>query len=66
MTVMVIPGILLFVGWAALADRMRARFDRWQDKRSSGCRTTLSWIVGTAGFLLLLDALPDEIAIMSR
>ncbi|WP_281282808.1 GAP family protein [Nonomuraea terrae] len=65
-TVMVIPGILLYVAWAALGDRMRERSDRWQDKLSSGPRTTLSWIVGTAGFLLLLDVLPDEITIMSR
>ncbi|WP_170223275.1 GAP family protein [Nonomuraea turkmeniaca] len=62
-TIMVIPGILLFVAWAALGERMRERFERWQNKLSSGSRTTLRWIVGIAGVLLLLDAAPDQITI---
>ncbi|TMR93657.1 GAP family protein [Nonomuraea basaltis] len=62
-TIMVIPGILLFVAWAALGERMRERFERWQNKLSSGSRTTLRWIVGIAGFLILLDAAPDQITI---
>lgn len=62
-TIMVIPGILLFALWAAMGERMRERFERWQNKLSSGSRTTLRWIVGIAGFLLLLDAAPDQITI---
>jgi predicted small integral membrane protein len=61
--IMVLPGILLFVAWAALGERMRERFERWQSKLSSGSRTTLRWIVGIAGVLLLLDAAPDQITI---
>ncbi|MFI7705847.1 GAP family protein [Nonomuraea sp. NPDC049480] len=62
-TIMVIPGILLFALWAAMGERMRERFERWQNKLSSGSRTTLRWIVGIAGFLLLMDAAPDQITI---
>ncbi|HKS47817.1 MAG TPA: GAP family protein [Amycolatopsis sp.] len=62
-TIMVLPGILLFVAWAALRERMRERFERWQSKLSSGSRSALRWIVGTAGFLILLDAAPDQITI---
>jgi hypothetical protein len=62
-TIMVMPGILLFVVWAALGERMRERFERWQSKLSSGSRSTLRWIVGIAGVLILLDAAPDQITI---
>ncbi|WP_329091575.1 MULTISPECIES: GAP family protein [unclassified Streptosporangium] len=62
-TIMVIPGILLFAAWATLGERMRERFERWQSKLSSGSRATLRWIVGIAGFLILLDAAPDQITI---
>ncbi|WP_181449216.1 GAP family protein [Nonomuraea aridisoli] len=62
-TIMVIPGVVLLLAWAALDDRTRERFERWRTRLSSGSRTTLSWIVGIAGVLLLLDALPDQITI---
>lgn len=62
-TIMVIPGILLFVAWTALRERMRERFERWRNKLSSGSRTTLRWIVGIAGVLILLDAAPNQITI---
>ncbi|MFC5832570.1 hypothetical protein [Nonomuraea insulae] len=62
-TIMVLPGILLFAAWTALGERMRERFERWQDKLSSGSRTTLRWIIGIAGALILLDAAPDQITI---
>ncbi|MEU4703833.1 GAP family protein [Nonomuraea dietziae] len=55
-TIMVIPGILLLVAWAALGERLRARFERWQNKLSSGSRTVVSWIVWIAGCLILLEA----------
>jgi predicted small integral membrane protein len=61
--IMVIPGVLLFAAWAVLRERMRERFERWQSKLSSGSRTALRWIVGIAGFLILLDAAPDQINI---
>ncbi len=60
-TVMVLPGILLLAAWAALGERTRERFERWRDKLSSGSRSTLRWIVGIAGVLILLDAAPDQI-----
>ncbi|MEU4835606.1 GAP family protein [Streptosporangium sp. NPDC023615] len=60
-TIMVVPGILLFIAWAALGERMRERFERWEKKLSSGSRSTLRWIVGIAGVLILLDAAPDQI-----
>ncbi|TDD14989.1 hypothetical protein E1294_35735 [Nonomuraea diastatica] len=62
-TIMVIPGVLLFAAWAALGERTRERFERWQGKLDSGSRTTLRWIVGIAGVLILLDAAPDQITI---
>ncbi|GII93964.1 GAP family protein [Sinosporangium siamense] len=55
-TVMVIPGLLLLAAWAALGERVRARFERWQDKLASGSRTAVSWIVFIAGILLVLEA----------
>jgi hypothetical protein len=67
-TIMVIPGILLFVAWAALGERLRERFERWQTKLSSGSRTALSWIVGIAGFLILLgaaDTLFSEVTVVT-
>lgn len=61
--IMVTPGILLFLAWAALGERMRERFERWQKKLSSGSRATLRWIVGIAGALILLNAAPDQITV---
>ncbi|WP_440107049.1 GAP family protein [Streptosporangium sp. H16] len=60
-TVMVLPGILLLAAWAALGERTRERFERWRNSLSSGSRSTLRWIVGIAGVLILLDAAPDQI-----
>ncbi|MFC4011980.1 GAP family protein [Nonomuraea purpurea] len=54
--IMVLPGLLLFVAWAALGERVRERFERWRHKMSSGSRTALSWIVGITGFLILVEA----------
>jgi hypothetical protein len=62
-TIMVAPGVLLFLAWAALRERMRDRFERWRKRLSGGSRSTLRWIVGIAGALILLDALPDRITI---
>jgi cytochrome c biogenesis protein CcdA len=61
--IMVVPGVLLFVAWAVLRERMRERFERWQNALSSGSRSTLRWIVRIAGLLILLDAAPDQITI---
>ncbi|GAA5040336.1 cytochrome c biogenesis protein CcdA [Thermocatellispora tengchongensis] len=55
-TIMILPGILLYAAWAALGERLRARFERWRDKVSSGSRTMVSWIVWIAGCLILLEA----------
>ncbi|MEQ4722464.1 GAP family protein [Nonomuraea sp. B19D2] len=67
-TIMVIPGMLLFVAWAVLGERMRERFERWQNRLSSGSRTTLRWIVGIAGCLIFLeaaDALLPEVTVVT-
>ncbi|MEV4573743.1 GAP family protein [Nonomuraea jabiensis] len=55
-TIMVLPGVLLLLAWAALGERTRERFERWRDRLSSGSRSTLRWIVGIAGALILLEA----------
>jgi cytochrome c biogenesis protein CcdA len=55
--IMVLPGILLLLAWAALRERLRDRFERWQDKLSSGSRTMVSWMIWIAGLLILLTAL---------
>lgn len=55
-TIMVIPGVLLFLAWVALGERMRDRFERWRTKVSSGSRTALSWMLWIAGLLILLQA----------
>ncbi|NBE98520.1 GAP family protein [Nonomuraea sp. KC401] len=62
-TIMVSPGVLLPAAWAALGERTRDRFERWQARFSSGSRATLRWIVGIAGVLILLDALPAQITL---
>jgi cytochrome c biogenesis protein CcdA len=55
-TIMVLPGILLCLAWAALGERTRDRIARWRDRPSSGSRATLRWIVAIAGLLIVLDA----------
>ncbi len=55
-TIMVLPGILLGLAWAALGERTLGRLRRWRDRTSSGSRATLRWIVAMAGLLILLDA----------
>lgn len=61
--IMILPGIALYLAWLLLRDRMRDRFERWQHKLHGGSRTALSWIVGIAGVLIFLDALPNQITI---
>lgn len=62
-TIMVLPGILLYGASIVLGDRIRDRLERWRRQASSGSRSTVRWIVGIAGALLVLGALPDEITI---
>ena len=59
-TIMVLPGILLFAGWLALGERLRGRFERWEKKISSGSRTVASWVIWIAGCVILLEAV-DQI-----
>ena len=61
--IMVLPGVALHLAWAIMRERMRERLERWRRKLASGSRKALSWIVGIAGVLIFLDALPDQIAI---
>ena len=62
-TIMVLPGILLYGASIVLGDRIRDRLERWRQQVSSGSRSTVRWIVGIAGALLVLGALPEEITI---
>lgn len=55
--IMILPGILLHVGWLVLGDRTRARFEHWQTKLRSGSHATVSWVMGIAGVLIFLNAL---------
>ncbi|MFI7131964.1 GAP family protein [Nonomuraea sp. NPDC050153] len=67
-TIMVIPGLLLLLAWAALGERMQERFERWQNRLSSGSRATLRWIVGIAGLVILFsaaDTLFPEVSIVT-
>ncbi|WP_406077920.1 GAP family protein [Micromonospora sp. NBC_00858] len=61
--IMILPGIALYLAWLLLRGRMQERLERWQRKIAGGSRTAMSWIVGIAGVLIFLDALPNEIAI---
>ncbi len=66
--IMVLPGVLLYLAWLALGERMRARFERWQEKLASGSRTALSWMIWIAGILILLgavDTLFPQVAVVT-
>ena len=62
--VMVLPGIVLFIAWALLRSRMTERFERWQRKIETSTGSALSWIIGIAGVLIFLDALPSDLAVV--
>jgi cytochrome c biogenesis protein CcdA len=55
--VMVLPPILLYLGYRALGERLRPRMERWRTRVESGSREALGWILGIAGVLLLLNGL---------
>lgn len=54
--VMVLPGVLLYLGWRLLGEWLRPRLERWRDKVANGSREAMAWIIGIAGFLILRDA----------
>lgn len=61
--IMILPGIALFLTWLLLRDRIRDRLERWRSRLAAGSRSMAGWIVGIAGVLIFLDALPEEISI---
>jgi cytochrome c biogenesis protein CcdA len=61
--IMILPGIALYLVGAIVRERMHDRLERWRRRLDSGSRNTLRWIVGIAGVLIFLSALPSEIAI---
>lgn len=61
--IMVLPGIVLYAIWRLVGARVRGRFDRWRDRVDRGSGETLSWMMGIAGVLLVLNTLPDQIVI---
>lgn len=62
-TIMILPGIVVYIAWLLLQERAQERFERWQSKLADNPRNTLSWVVGIAGVLIFLDALPDQITV---
>ncbi|SNS51347.1 Sap, sulfolipid-1-addressing protein [Micrococcales bacterium KH10] len=64
--VMILPAVVLLLAQALMRERMQGRLEHWQRKLETGSRTALSWIVGIAGALLFLDALPNEIIITTK
>lgn len=61
--IMILPGVILAAAHALLGERTRARFQRWRQRLDSGSRATLRWIVGIAGVLVFIDALPSQLTI---
>ncbi|AOS61505.1 GAP family protein [Actinoalloteichus hymeniacidonis] len=61
--IMILPGIALYLAGVIMREQLRERLERWQRRLDSGSRDMLRWIVGIAGILILLNALPAEIAI---
>ena len=55
-TVMMLPGVVIAVFWMLLGEKLRPRLERWLEKLRSSSRTTISWIIGIAGFVLLQGA----------
>lgn len=55
--VMVLPGVLLFLVWRIVGERVRARFERFRDWLQANSAETLAWIMGIAGVLLVRDAI---------
>lgn len=55
--VMVLPPVLLYLGHRLFGERLRPRLDRWREKIDAGSRETLSWIIGIAGLILLVNGL---------
>jgi cytochrome c biogenesis protein CcdA len=61
--IMILPSVALYLAWAFMREQMQERLERWQRKLDSGSRNALSWIVGIAGVLIFLDALPNQIVV---
>jgi len=55
--VFVAPPLLLAAAYLGLGERVRPRLERWGGKLSAGARTTMLWLMGIAGFLLLRNGL---------
>lgn len=59
--IMTLPGFTIAGAWLLMPARMRRRIERWQSKLDSGSRATLRWMIGIAGVIVFLDALPGDI-----
>ncbi|NYH55226.1 cytochrome c biogenesis protein CcdA [Nocardiopsis arvandica] len=55
--VMVLPPILLYLGYRALGERLRPRLERWRAKVESGSREAMGWLLGIVGFLVLVHGM---------
>jgi cytochrome c biogenesis protein CcdA len=54
--IMVLPELLLLVGYRMLSAKMHARLERLRQKMAKNARKTVQWIVAIVGFLLVRDA----------
>lgn len=59
--VMILPGLALYLTWLILKERLRPWIEGWRSRLSGGSRSAVSWAIGIAGVLLVLNALPDQI-----
>jgi cytochrome c biogenesis protein CcdA len=53
----VLPPLLLLASYRSFGPRLRGLFDRYRGRLQGGSRSTMLWIAGIAGFLLLADSL---------
>ncbi|RKS08746.1 Sap-like sulfolipid-1-addressing protein [Nocardiopsis sp. Huas11] len=55
--VMVLPPVLLYLGYRVMGERLRPRLERWRTRVESGSREAMGWILCIAGVLLFLNGL---------
>jgi len=55
--VFLLPALLLLLTYSLFGGRMKAFFERLQERFAGGGRETMLWVMGIVGFLLLADSL---------
>src|SRR5690625_2870089 len=54
---MVLPPVLLYLGYRILGERLQPRLERWRTKTEGASREALGWIIGIVGVILLGNGL---------